>query len=487
MNLLLVHGQAEVREILRFGIEARYTIRIVEAANPEEAVELITQYQANNSAFEILQKAKSSEQALEALRECREFNLIVGELGPNVAKITTCLKDLGLPTPFVLWNSTTGKFQKGLEDRIHSVLTGKDILPDILRILDDLQAKNRFEAVEGARATTLDDIYCPIATPLLIRVSPLKSDIYIRLSEKKYVRLFPEGETFDLDDLKRYYKEKQVEHLYLHRDEVGEFLAKFRNDLEEIMQEEPIDIPKASKAVEEAHETMQEMLRRTGFENDVQDIAKQSVKLTMKVMSESPELSTILNRLKEGKEKYITSHSMLLAHVACAISASMTWNSSATYEKLTMAALLHDVTIRSQEIAAIETLEELESRKKEFSEEDIRSYKNHTIEASMMVRKMNKIPADVDAIIVQHHERADGTGFPRGLSHTHIGHLTCLFIIAHDMTRELLRRDKGFSLDEFIGERKNAYTKGNFRKIFEVLVKEMVRNQDLAVRPPTND
>jgi response regulator RpfG family c-di-GMP phosphodiesterase len=169
---------------------------------------------------------------------------------------------------------------------------------------------------------------------------------------------------------------------------------------------------------------------------------------------------------------------MLLAHVACAMSASMSWNSSATYEKLTMAALMHDVTMKSQTIAELDSIAELEARKSEFTEEDQKAFRAHPIESSMLVRTMNKIPADVDAIIAQHHEKAAGGGFPRGVTHTHIGHLSCLFIIAHDMTRFLLDKDEvakkqtRLEMGDFLEARRGDYGKGNFRKIFEVLERE---------------
>ena len=187
----------------------------------------------------------------------------------------------------------------------------------------------------------------------------------------------------------------------------------------------------------------------------------------------------LLAVLKENREKYITMHSMLLAHVSCAMSASMAWNSSSTYEKLTMASLMHDMTLKNQNLAEIDTIAELEKRQGEFTEEDVRTFRSHPIEASMLVRKMSKIPADVDAIIAQHHERADGTGFPRGVTHSHIGHLSCLFIIAHDMTRYLLADHKKnasrIDMAEFVEARKGVFSKGNFRKIFEILEKEVAK------------
>src|SRR3990167_1012359 len=305
MNLLLVHEQPEVREILRFGIETRFTIKIFEAGGGDEAQALLEQFRANRSALEILQKAGSSHDAARMLADKTQFDLIICQFGPAASRLLDFVKTNQIEAPFVLWNTGKTPVNKGLESKIHKVISGKEVLPDIVTILDELNARNRFDESAEKKEPALDDLYCPIKTPLLIRVCPLKSDIYIRLSEKKFVKLFPEGATFDVSDLKKYYKEKKVEYMYLHRDECAEFLSKFKSDLDDLINSEEVDIEEASRAVEDAHETMQHLLARTGFTDDVQEIARQSVKLTLKVMGESPELITILNRLKENREKYI--------------------------------------------------------------------------------------------------------------------------------------------------------------------------------------
>lgn len=486
MNLLLVHEQAPVREILRFGIEANYSVKIFEGKGAAEALALLEQFRANKSALEILKKAGSSNEAMKLLQDKTNFDLIVCQQSPQVPKLLDFLKTHNLATPLVLWETNKSAAPpKSVDSRILKTVVGRDVLPEISTILDELRAGDRSQQGEGD--VPLDKVYCPIKTTLLIRVSPLKSDIYIRLSEKKYVKLFPEGSVFDVNDLKKYYNEKRVEFLYLHRDGCAEFVAKFRSDLDDLLNSGEVDVRQADRAVAEAHQTVQDILERTGFTEEVQEIARQSVKLALKVMGETPELMAILARLRENKEKYIMSHSMMLGHVACAISASMAWNSSGTYEKLSMAAFMHDMTLKNQNIAEVQTLKELESRKGEFTEEDIKAYKNHPMEAAGLVRKMNKIPPDVDAIITQHHERMDGSGFPRGLTHSHISHLSCLFIIAHDLTQFLMGNKKkevlASDMAEFVRLRKDVYTKGNFRKTFEALEKEM---QKAASRPNAN-
>ena len=88
------------------------------------------------------------------------------------------------------------------------------------------------------------------------------------------------------------------------------------------------------------------------------------------------------------------------------------------------------------------------------------------------------MPPDVDSIIAQHHERPDGSGFPRGLTHLRIGPLATVFIVAHDIVTYLFDNDiaganveKGLDLDKFIEQKSKTYQMGTFKKVIAVVPK----------------
>lgn len=479
MNLLLIDTEADTRDMIRFGLEADLNIHTVDAENCDSAIAKLEQYRANSEALEILKKANAEASAVSALEGKTHFDAIFCTFEADVSKIVTWLRDKGDRAALIVWNKSGAKNVMGQGgSRIHSVISEGDVVVELKEELRRLMSERGITTVRP-KTNTLDDIYCPIRTPLLIKVSPLRSDIYLRLSEKKYLKVFPEGETFDRKDLQKYYEEKGVEYLFLKKDETSEFIGKFQKDLDSLMAKPEITIEEADEASSDAHETVQELLQRTGFTEEVKEVARSAVMVTVKSMGEQPELMQILERLKNEKDRYITSHSMLTAHLACAISAGMTWNSSATYEKLTLAAFMHDVTLTNNNLAEIQSLEELQERGAEFSEEEQKAFRNHPMDASNLVRQMKQIPADVDVIINQHHERVDGTGFPRGLMHTHIGHLSCVFIIGHDLARFMLanKRTEGI-LEEFVATHKDRYKKGNFRKVLDSIVKENITEDE---------
>ena len=86
-----------------------------------------------------------------------------------------------------------------------------------------------------------------------------------------------------------------------------------------------------------------------------------------------------------------------------------------------------------------------------------------------MARKMSEVPANVDIILAQHHERPDGSGFPRSLASNYIAPLSAVFIVAHDLADFVLSSGSDFKMASFLDQMRPHYNFGQFKKIFVVL------------------
>ena len=223
-------------------------------------------------------------------------------------------------------------------------------------------------------------------------------------------------------------------------------------------------------------EAVQELAAKVGFSPEVREFTKANVLKTINEIKKQPRLNAILSRLNRNRDKYISNHSMLLAHLACALAAEMEWKSETTYHKLTLAAFLHDIAIANEDLARFNTLKELGARllaePTAFTPEEVAAFKQHPVKAAEIARLFDEVPPDVDVILLQHHERPDGSGFPRGLTHTWISPLTAVFIVAHDLVQFILEMPKGAPFDEaaiqeFLGKHKEEYGFSNFKKATE--------------------
>lgn len=348
-----------------------------------------------------------------------------------------------------------------LESAIHSEL------PDSLSI-----AAQRLLTKGLLRdANTEDEEFVPMKPSVLSGVSPVRVDIYLRLGKNRFVRIFRKGEEFESGDIEKYCSEKKIDTLYIRKAQNSELLQNTQNNLESLITKKNLTEDQADTAVSASLEAMRSMVERAGFTPEAQSIAKSSVALTLKVLGTRPKLESILSRMQKDDGKYITSHSLMLGKVACALAFRIQWNSAATYLKLTLASFLHDLPLRDNKLAAFDSLVDAQ-RSKLFKDSDLHHYKLHPMAAAEYARQFNEIPGDVDTILMQHHEKPDGTGFPRGLSAKQISPLSCLFIVAHDLLHYTTSQPQNADLSLFFKQNETKYSTGNFRKIFTQLKSE---------------
>lgn len=302
--------------------------------------------------------------------------------------------------------------------------------------------------------------YCQIAADLLVKVGSLSCDIYIRLSSVKFIKLFREGTAFTKENLNHVRTSKKIQYLYLRTADAPEFISLLKSSLTKT---------KASPTSEigAVVETVHELIHRIGFTPDVQNVARESVRLALDAIGASPKLSEALEAARPGQRNYISSHSLMLATLASCIAASMKWPSKTTFQKLGFAAFFHDISFKDQKLASMRNMAEATSA--QFSEQDLTLYREHPLIAAELVKTMAEVPPEVDVIVAQHHERPAGDGFPQRLPASRIAPLSSVFIVAHDLLHEIREQKGEFHLQDFLQAKKEEYKSGNFKKIWESL------------------
>ena len=322
----------------------------------------------------------------------------------------------------------------------------------------------------SATAPAEDAAFTRINTSLLLQMNPLAADIYVRLSATKFLKLFQRDDEFDENDLARYRDQKKIDYLYIRKDECHIFAEKLVAELKKLLATAAPADQSVNKTVEDAVETIHQLIQKVGVTKEVQEAVSVSVKVAMKTMGDFPALGPILKQLTTDNAKYIGRHTMLLTNVSCAIAVCMDWYTDATFEKLTMASFLHDAALTDHELCAVKDLSEFEKLYKgKFNQGQQQEYKGHPERAVLLLGHFKETPAEVDKIIAQHHEHPMGSGFPGALSSNYISPLSSLFIVAHDLTDYILDEKENFNIDEFLAKFDKKYSTGQFKKIAKKL------------------
>lgn len=442
MKILLIQDDATIREKVAFVLDSQFNSVVVEADTPEQAKAILSE---KGASFDLIvvdcDKSKSKD---------------YDRLRAEYSQIQSLVFLHGAPEKRIAISAPPGHPVPCFVDR-------SDIIQNLISAVGGMIKQSMLPNPDDDRN------FCKIRTKLLLSVCPLHADIFIRLSEAKYLKLMQMGDTFDLQDMEKYTVKKGVEYLFIRNKEIGDFIKKFQVELLNYLEHKPdMAMDEVAKLNDSVFEAIQSLGTGVGFTPEVQQMAKTQVQMTMKAMGKSPRLSKLFEKIESYQGKYIASHSTVTGYLACAIASQMKWGSDTTFHKLTLAAFLHDITLTNHELAACKTLDEVQKDER-FSDAERKSFKAHPMQGAEVARQFNEVPPDVDLIIAQHHERPDGSGFPRSLSSTYIAPLTAIFIVAHDMAQLAVAEGPKFKVENFLQSAHDNYKPSQFRKVIQAV------------------
>ncbi len=343
------------------------------------------------------------------------------------------------------------------------VLDPADVESGLYRILKKSAALGRLPSPELRE----QEEFIAIGIESLSGLTPLKSDVYARIRKDHYVCVFKKGSILETGDLKKFIDSNRTE-FHVKASEVKDSLTQVSARLDELANASEVSQAQASQEFVSTHSLLRDVVGQLGFTPEAQAIAKSCVNMALKALGSKPKLSEILEDLKRKEGAYIPAHSFMIGNVACALAYRIGWSSSATFFKLSLAAFLHDISLKSETYAKLRDISS--AHEAGLENEEIKLIKLHPVQASEYSKQFAEIPSDVDIIISQHHETPSGDGFPRGMPGKLISPLSALFIISQDLVDAVLE-DPETRFEEFFRANASRYEVGQFRKILALLLK----------------
>jgi hypothetical protein len=328
------------------------------------------------------------------------------------------------------------------------------------------------------------DTYSPVALDCIEIFDGLSNDLYIKLKEDKFVKLFREGDQLDDQDIEKYQK-KGLEFFYIQQKTVKWVLDQVHSQFPLFLQNKKFKFVVRSPE-SSAQEKFEQKIIRVEDEllitKDFKELIEQKVKRAVSTVKKHPKFTKSFRKLNfdQGKDNYISGHISLLASTTCGLAKSLEWSSDITLEKLVYASLLHDITLfHKPELARIQTVKELEKTWDNWSEEDRKLFLGHPADAGNLVKSsFNLAPPETELIIFQHHERPDASGFPKKLGASRVAPLSALFIVAHDIVDYFINNE-GCGLSEYLLRAENLWNVGPFKTVYKGL-KKLVDQENKA-------
>jgi CheY-like chemotaxis protein len=340
--------------------------------------------------------------------------------------------------------------------------------PDVISGIEQLSKLVKNNSEDESCITNNASDYIPVTLQFLLLIGMTPSDIYIRITDTKFIKCINANEVFTTNDNAKYLI-KSVSKLYVKRP-CDQFVINkvFSEVLCKIMQKANLPLDERMTI---AHSQICGLIKFTGMSEELAEITKENIKQTTHLIMRNSLLNNFwkdLNLKGEYPARVYTLHSMLASVIVKKIS----WSTEAILFKLTLAAFLQDITLNTLPVMKIYDYYHFNEIKETLEDDEIKFFLEHPLKAKEHIAFFKEIPPDVDKIILEQHEMPDGLGFPRQLNAKQLGPLSCVFILSGILARYILNQKENFQLESFVEKfEAQGYSKGNFKEAFDVIRK----------------
>ncbi len=328
---------------------------------------------------------------------------------------------------------------------------------------DDVEKNKIFEKLSINLQNDFIHEYKKIRIESLFKYQKSITDIYLLVGTDKFVKVINTGDE-NASEILNKYKDKKVKYLYVKRNDLEIYLEKSSEALLSAYASKPTNPENLLQLQLMSLENANASLTEIGISPIVIELSKVTMNTVMQSIQDQDDLwKTFLNTLKDGS--FIGSHSIGISILSCGIAGKMKWKNEFTSRKLVTASLLHDITLSSEKIALINNEDDEEF--KLLNEDEKKEFYTHPQKSAEFLKRFPGIAANVDTIILEHHERPGGKGFPRKLDSISISPLGAVLIIAEDFYhRAYAVNFAAEARSKIFDEMEPIYKSGNFKEPF---------------------
>jgi HD-GYP domain-containing protein (c-di-GMP phosphodiesterase class II) len=449
-KIILAVKEQVLRDLIIFTIQSEMYFNIIEVDDP---VNLNVALMKNPDTVSVI------------------YDDIFGVTGRKA--VVDYMRDNRLEVPLYLLGKQNIEVMVPGIDGMHEV---KPIKGDYLEVIME-GVKEYFEEDTSSRKRE----YVPITFRTLTRLKGLTEDVFIRLSEKKFLKIYKQQDKITFNDVEKYAK-KGVDTLYLDKETSKWLLKQLSKFVEKSIEKGSFDdevqvSTKANIEVEEDYDGVLNETQRRAVES-IEDIDPNFIESLSKridhaknLASKSTEIEKMLKALAVNRDtkNYFNTHNNLLSTIVCVIARKCEWYQDATLEKLVFAAQMHDLPlVEDPELAKINDPKIFENSKFALEEYQVDLVQNHATKMAELVKQLPTCPMDADKIIALHHELPNKTGWPNGLGAGRIIPLASLFIISHDLVDYIID-NPDWTFAKYNKKVKTKFLGGSFKKILDRL------------------
>jgi putative nucleotidyltransferase with HDIG domain len=346
--------------------------------------------------------ANGAEEAKKLLNSTEKFDAVVSDIqmpGTNGIELLKWIK-ANRPLPVILM---TG-FTEMLETLEAAQCGATGFLSKPFKHEDLVAALSMCFPSSGEENRDLDSDFCKIAIEEFVSGKDIKYDIYIRLSNAKYVKIAHCGQDIAVAKI-RTFKEQGIHHLYLTKPDYKSY-SRFNLNLAKVASQNN-QVPREKKLVilRHATETMSTCAFADELDHETVMDARGMVENSIALVLDFPDVMKLVELMRTHSD-FLFAHGVAVSFTSALLAKQMGWISMANHLKLCMAAVFHDIGKKELPRAL------LDKPKRSHTKEERDLYETHPERGAKLLSQLSDLPNDLAEIVGHHHENCVGFGFP---------------------------------------------------------------------------
>lgn len=391
-------------DIFRVAVEKNLRMaghETISAHNGRSALEQITSHKPDLVISDIRMPEMDGVEMLKQIRAAGELPVI-------------------LMTGFAEIMETQTAHSLGANDFIAKPFTGEDLTRAVSRCLN--KTPKVFETAAE---------YCKLAIDDFITGRTIKFNIFVRLSEGKFVKLAHKGEDISMDRIK-FYRGKGLTHLYLRREDFRLYVGFTLKLADAAKSTRIVSHDKKLSLLRHTGEILNEQIQHDGVDEQAFDSARAFVEATLDILTDNSKAADVLTALREHAD-HVLVHSVGVSLYSVMIAQKVQWHMPANRAKVAMGGLFHDIGLKEVSRALIDR------PRYSWTQAEVKIYETHPSRGVHILNEIEEISEDVREIVKQHHENCLSRGYPAAIKKTAIHPMAKLISVADEFCYRIIK------------------------------------------------
>jgi HD-GYP domain-containing protein (c-di-GMP phosphodiesterase class II) len=228
-------------------------------------------------------------------------------------------------------------------------------------------------------------------------------DLYVKLSNGKFVKVLNEGESLSKDRIESY-KAKGVTDLFIPKTSQEQFMAFCDSLTASLVNDASVSLEVKTSQVFNQGASVTSFLQNSGFSEKSLESARQYVENTTSVVQQMGANNDMVKAILS--DALAMEHGVAIATLASLLIKHIGGSNAALFSAVGITCFLHDASL----LGCSDAIRQEDESK--MTEEEKKIFYAHPLDSSKLAKKVKGAPPAVEQAILEHHLRLNKKGFP---------------------------------------------------------------------------